>query len=346
MKSFFKKITDIINALAIFGLLLCYISPLIDPVDFWPISFFGLTYKFWFALNLFLLILWIVSKRKRWIYNFIVLILGYQFVARNVQINDVVKTDQDIKVMCFNSNVQQVYNNGNTTDQINAKIAEENYDVVILIEWLNKKGKVDKKLYPHQQFVRLNAKHNPHDYGILVASKYKIVNWEKIKYNHLSNNLSAFFDIDINGEIVRFVGTHLQSNYLSSKDYHTMMNVETDEEYRKYAWDVVSKIRKATHLRSSQTKNVVEVVDNSPYPVIIAGDFNDTPQSYTYQSLKEGRKDAFIERGNGWGATYLKPIQLLRIDYILYDKELTCTSYKASKEIKSDHKMLEASFKF
>jgi endonuclease/exonuclease/phosphatase family metal-dependent hydrolase len=346
VKTLFKKITDIINALAIIGLLLAYLSPLIDPIDFWPISFFGLTYKFWLALNLFLLLLWLVSKRKRWIYNGLILLIGYPFIARNIQINDVKKEASDIKVCSFNTNVQQVYNNGNTTDQINQQLTKGDYDVVILIEWLNKKGKISSSLYPHQQFVKLNAKHNPHDYGILVASKYKIVNWEKIKYNHLSNNLSAYFDIDVNGDVVRFVGTHLQSNYLSSKDYHRMMNVETDEDYRKYAWDIISKIKKATFLRSSQTKNVVEVVDKSPYPVVIVGDFNDTPQSYTYQQLKEGRKDAFIEKGNGWGATYLKPIPLLRIDYILYDKELTCTQYSSSSGIKSDHKLLEASFKF
>ena len=79
-------------------------------------------------------------------------------------------------------------------------------------------------------------------------------------------------------------------------------------------------------------------------PVIILGDFNDTPQSYTYQQLLKGRRDAFIEQGSGWGATYQKPLPFLRIDYILHDEELICTHYQSSSSIKSDHSLVEASF--
>jgi endonuclease/exonuclease/phosphatase (EEP) superfamily protein YafD len=73
---------------------------------------------------------------------------------------------------------------------------------------------------------------------------------------------------------------------------------------------------------------------------------NDTPQSFTYELLQKGRKDAFIEKGNGWGATYLKPFPLLRIDYILYDEELTCTDYKRIQAAQSDHALVEASFRW
>ena len=115
--------------------------------------------------------------------------------------------------------------------------------------------------------------------------------------------------------------------------------------YKTYALAFIHQLKKQSQLRSIQTQTILEALEDSPYPVIVLGDFNDTPQSFTYQQLKEGRKDAFVEKGSGWGATYLKPLPFLRIDYIFYDKELVCTDYQSSTSIKSDHSLIEASFK-
>ena len=125
-----------------------------------------------------------------------------------------------------------------------------------------------------------------------------------------------------------------------------MIKVEADEKYKKYALDVVSRIKRGLLRRSKQASSILEAIADSPHPVVILGDFNDTPQSYAYQQLRNGRKDAFIEAGSGTGATFLKPFPLLRIDYILYDKQLECTNYASSQSIQSDHKLVEASFKF
>lgn len=346
MKSIIRKITDAINALAILGLALSYLSPLVDPANFWPISIFGLTYPFWLTLNLLLAVLWLVTRRRRWMYNALIIVVGFEFIGRNMQINDTPDNNSELRVVSFNTNVQQVYNNGNTSTEINTLLNDRTADVAVMIEWLNKKGQVSRTNYPHQQFVRLNATHNPDDFGILLVSKHPIVHWERIIYPHHSNNLSAYFDVEVNGEVIRFVAVHLQSNFITSKDYHRMMELEGDSAYRQHALNIVSRLRKASELRSSQIDQVMEVVTDSPYPVMILGDFNDTPQSYSYQQLRNGRNDAFIERGNGWGATYRKPFNLLRIDYILYDPGFTCNYYTTSNTITSDHCILEAGFNF
>jgi endonuclease/exonuclease/phosphatase family metal-dependent hydrolase len=346
VKKFLSKITDLVNAIAIAVLLISYLAPYIDPVDFWPVSFFGLFYKPILVLNILLIILWIVRGKRRWMYNAFFILIGFQFMARNIQYNDSSYSPDDLKICTFNTNVQQVYNGGNTSKEISEYLSAKEYDVAVLIEWLDKKGSINSKAYPHQQFVRLESKHNPYDYGIRIASKHRIINWERVKYDHFTNNITAYFDIDIDGTVIRFVATHLQSNGISSKDYHRLVNVEVgDEEYKNYALNFAKRLKTLIIRRSNQTKTVLEAIEGSPYPVIVLGDFNDTPQSYTYQSLKKRRKDAFIEKGNGWGATYLKPVPLMRIDYILHDEELSCTSYKCISDIKSDHALLEASFK-
>ena len=57
----------------------------------------------------------------------------------------------------------------------------------------------------------------------------------------------------------------------------------------------------------------------SPYPVIVAGDFNDTPVSYAYRKIRKGLNDSFVNSGYGAGFTYKGNYPPNRIDYILYD---------------------------
>jgi endonuclease/exonuclease/phosphatase family metal-dependent hydrolase len=87
--------------------------------------------------------------------------------------------------------------------------------------------------------------------------------------------------------------------------------------------------------------NLVEILHDSiqasPYPVILCGDFNDTPSSYTYSILSDDLKDAFRNSGNGAGKTYSGPFPSFRIDYMFHDPKITSTAYRTIKEKLSDH---------
>ena len=91
------------------------------------------------------------------------------------------------------------------------------------------------------------------------------------------------------------------------------MHSDLNKQYKTYALAFIHQLKKQSQLRSIQTQTILEAIEDSPYPVIVLGDFNDTPQSFTYQQLKEGRKDAFVEKGSVWGATYLKPLPFLKL---------------------------------
>ena len=74
--------------------------------------------------------------------------------------------------------------------------------------------------------------------------------------------------------------------------------------------------------RSLQAQLVKSYINKSPYPVIVAGDFNDTPVSYTYGKIRKGLNDSFVTSGYGAGFTYKGNYPPNRIDYILYDNNL------------------------
>ena len=39
-----------------------------------------------------------------------------------------------------------------------------------------------------------------------------------------------------------------------------------------------------------------EEIDQSPYPVIVCGDLNDVPNSYAYNHIGRGLRNAFVEK--------------------------------------------------
>jgi endonuclease/exonuclease/phosphatase family metal-dependent hydrolase len=75
----------------------------------------------------------------------------------------------------------------------------------------------------------------------------------------------------------------------------------------------------------------------SPYPVIVCGDFNDTPNSYVYHKLADGMTDAFMESGAGFGNTYLGKVPSFRIDYIFHDATFHSRNFRRESVRFSDH---------
>jgi endonuclease/exonuclease/phosphatase family metal-dependent hydrolase len=97
--------------------------------------------------------------------------------------------------------------------------------------------------------------------------------------------------------------------------------------------------------RARQAKVLKDHIRNSPYPVIITGDFNDTPVSYVYGKLRKGLNDSFVHSGYGAGFTYRGYYPANRIDYILFDDALKSSSFEITKVRYSDHYPVTAWFR-
>ena len=85
---------------------------------------------------------------------------------------------------------------------------------------------------------------------------------------------------------------------------------------------VARKIARASVPRARQADTVAQfIADNSHRNIIVCGDFNDTPVSYTYRTIANAGdlEDAFVETGNGIGRTFNRNAMVVRIDHILYN---------------------------
>ena len=101
-------------------------------------------------------------------------------------------------------------------------------------------------------------------------------------------------------------------------------------------------MRRSIVRRPRQVEQVLKDIENCRENVIVAGDFNDTPMSYTYFRLCRGRKDSFEEAGSGIGATYSRLRPFLRIDYVLFPDIYNAVSHKVEHKKYSDHYPVEA----
>ena len=82
------------------------------------------------------------------------------------------------------------------------------------------------------------------------------------------------------------------------------------------------------------------------YPVVVCGDFNDTPISYTRHTIAQGLTDCFAEAGCGLGLSYNRKGFNFRIDHIFCSSQFTPIMCKVdSKMDASDHYPMLCSMK-
>jgi endonuclease/exonuclease/phosphatase family metal-dependent hydrolase len=102
-------------------------------------------------------------------------------------------------------------------------------------------------------------------------------------------------------------------------------------------WQIMKKIGLAAKVRAHQIDKVLESIQNCDSTVILCGDFNDTPNSYTCHRIEKELTDVFSETCSGLGITYREWPFLFRIDHIMHTPGLKAGYFKVDKVNYSDH---------
>ena len=151
-----------------------------------------------------------------------------------------------------------------------------------------------------------------------------------------------YVDLKINNEIIRVYCIHLsavQIKYEDKTQYLKGNNISLNS--IDFIWN---KLAGAFVFRSYQTDYIKRNIDKCPYSYIIAGDFNDTPNSYAFGELKGDLKDAFREKGSGFVTTYYSKYPL-QIDHVLVSPMFDVIAYQSIDKELSDHKPIVADLK-
>ena len=178
-----------------------------------------------------------------------------------------------------------------------------------------------------------------HRFGIIIFSRYPIVNKKSISYN--PNNYNSIFqyaDILKGEDTFRIFNLHLQSLKFSDDEVQFLDQPTIDEKSRfKKSRNILSKFKTGFLKRKDQSEHIKTEINKSPYPVIVCGDFNDVPNSYAYATIGKGLQNSFVKKGYGIGRTYSHISPTLRIDNIFTDKRFTVEQFFRNNKKVSAH---------
>lgn len=188
-------------------------------------------------------------------------------------------------------------------------------------------------VYPYTYF-DFKIYNSRRQYGNAVFSKYPLIGKHTLRYES-RGNITSVCDIVLPTDTIRLYTNHLESNRLQREDLPASV---LHEQTQTALSNTTSKLEKASEVRNRQAKIIREDAERSPYPVLIVGDMNTTPVSYTYRQLQHGMRDAFLESSNAQlGHTYEMHGIGIRIDYILHSRELGADEFNIPHVDYSDH---------
>lgn len=200
----------------------------------------------------------------------------------------------------------------------------------------------------HHYFRGYSGRESDMGIGLSIYSKYPFLARGVVTEADPDRVRAIWVDIRIKHDTVRVVNCHLQSTYIkdSDIDYLSSLRIVTEERGRNRMKEIVGRLNENYEKRAPQAAAIGAFIRKSPHPVILCGDFNDTPVSYAYHKLSRGMKDAFVVRGRGTAGTYNGFFNMFRIDYIMMSDGMEILNYYPFDVVYSDHNPVAASFDF
>ncbi|SEL43371.1 endonuclease/exonuclease/phosphatase family protein [Parapedobacter koreensis] len=363
--NFFGKSVLFANFLAVLALLLSYSAPFINPKAFWPSAFFGIAYLPLLIINIVFIVYWLTLRARYAAISFLAILLGWGTLSKHVGFNSkvpeaVVATPDaaHVRLLTYNVHFFRAFEQQDTELTIwedAMKLMDSiSPDVICIQEYYTRqKGRYkmvkefERKIKTPYHYISPTAENEYEAYGIAIFSRYPIVASGYLPQHELGVNRIIYADIDKGGKIFRVYNVHLRSFGFQKEDYDFIKRPsKTIEKDAASTRRIGSRLKHAFNARSDQAEILREHSRACETPYIIAGDFNDTPLSYSVNKVSAGLQNAFHEKGRGWGVTYNGDFPNFQIDYILASKEFKIHHYQIIKAKLSDHYPVWADVQF
>ena len=336
----------ILSVLALL-LVLSYVSVVVNPARLWFISLAGLFFIPLAIVNV-IMLLWMLKRRSR---NFFIPLLALLpclvFAGRYVQLDSSEAeghpVDPTIKVISYNVGRFMLSEDNHLShpecvDSVFALLKREDADIICLQEFYmddDHLASVRPYLFRHMpgykaEYYMFTGKNG--SFGNVTLSRIPVTDKGVVKFDQ-STNLAIYTDHKMGDRRFRVYNCHFESYNIS----YTGMVREIAQKRSDALASTGTKMKRSITRRPKQVDKVFMHIENCPVEAFVCGDFNDNPMSYTYYRLRKGRKDSFVESGDGFGATYAFLWPLLRIDYVLVPDRFDTFACRIPRVAYSDH---------
>ena len=212
--------------------------------------------------------------------NIIFLLLSIPFLYRYIAFNNNNSCEEnDIKVMSYNV---RLFNKWEWIDKENLKqelvnfINNQDLDIICIQEYYNP----NKDLELNFKYSHIGIQKRKEDWHMAIYSKYPQINKKTVNIDEATmNNSCIYSDIIVNNDTIRVYNIHKRSNFFQDKDLNYIISAEK-EKVKSGVLGIGKKLKYSFERRGREVSQIKQHMKSSPYPIIICGDFNDTPVSY------------------------------------------------------------------
>ncbi|MBO5874608.1 MAG: endonuclease/exonuclease/phosphatase family protein [Rikenellaceae bacterium] len=357
-----KYVGILLTVAAALALLILLIAGNITPEIVPQLSLLTLCAPVIYIINIVLMLIWIIAWKKWALISLSALLIGLNASGKLLQpdfkkkYNNSLKGIAKLKVMTYN--VEGFTHNcrgmASQLDSITDLFIANDADIICIQEFRTlpdaPQSYIDSVMsaWPYKKIYSFDKRiYAP---SIAIYSKKKILKSEYVRLNEKLGHGAVWCDVLIEkGDTLRILSTHLQSTQISNTDI-TFLTEEPfseigDTSIKKRRMETIAtKLQKNSAIRATHADSLRVILDQCPHRILLCGDFNDTPMSYTYRTLKGDLDDAFTQAGSGFRRTFSRLYGIMGIDYILYSKDMIPLSYEIIDVDFSDHLPLVSEF--
>lgn len=326
--------------------LITYLFSYTLVLDHWSAGFVMMSLPFAMFGCFIIAFMWLFIRPSRAILPILILALGYPFIKRTIVFKDPQIAENSLSV--FSYNVFGFYeedfdNNKEKAKKLMAYSIDYEADVKCFQEFYNvddneRFQNLIPMLKENPYFVSNKEKWNPGMVGLIIFSVYPIINRDGKTFGKRNANGYLLADIARKTDTIRVINIQLQSMGIRVNKVMDEVKGEDYEEAKREGKGIISSLKRGFEQHSGEVETIERLINDSPYPVILCGDFNETPYGNAYGSIRDRLKNAFEEAGNGFGFTLNRSPRIVRIDNQFCSESIKVLDFKTFSNVKlSDH---------
>jgi endonuclease/exonuclease/phosphatase family metal-dependent hydrolase len=230
-------------------------------------------------------------------------------------------------------------------EKVRDYLQEQQADIVCLQEdvdtWRRYVLREYAKILPYNDTVVISSSEITFN-ALGIHTRFPIVKRERIVYPSLANGSVAWW-LKVGEDTLIVVNNHFESCHLTKEDRvqyrHIIKGEMPRDSLRTESTLLLVKLAEANAKRASQIRVVKDYVEkHADHPIIVCGDFNDNPISYSRHTMGEVLTDCFVTTGRGIGLSYNQKAFSFRIDHIFCSKDIQPYNCQIDDEMdSSDH---------
>jgi endonuclease/exonuclease/phosphatase family metal-dependent hydrolase len=348
--------------------LVASLTTFVNPANWWHVGFVGLLFPYLLLVLIVLTVICIFIRPRFALIGILVILFSYKNISPLFSIGStrsfvMLKEKEHVRIMTWNVRRFAPYYadyfdpKNNNLGAIVEEVENYDPDIICFQEFYTatKKSRnlelFQKMGYKYYAFALLKSPNSTSNSGTVIFSRYPILKsyiYDMPKQISTAAEDPVAADLLINTDTIRVATFHMQSYGFLNRDYQDLYRIKSQADTGlKASKNIYRKMRYAFTLRGMQADIIDQKLSTSPYPVVLCGDLNDVPSSYSYRTIRGERKDAFLEKGSGLGKTFMSGrskflswLPTLRIDYIFTDPDMEVIQFRPITKQLSDHRGL------